>query len=49
MQQPVEQRRCYDTVAEHLTPFAEAAIRREDDCAALVTCADELEDQVAPV
>lgn len=47
MQQPVEQRRGDHAIAEHLTPFAEAAIGRQDDRAALVAGVDELEEQSA--
>lgn len=49
MQQPVEQRRSDHAIAEHFTPFAEAAIGRQDDRAALVTGVDELEEQIAAV
>ena len=47
VQQSVEQCGCDHMVAEHLTPFGEAAIAGEDHGAALVTCVDQLEEQIA--
>jgi hypothetical protein len=49
VQQPVEQRRGDNAIAEYITPFAEAAVGRQDDRAAFVAGIDELEEQVAAV
>lgn len=49
VQQPVEQRRGHHAVAEHITPFTEAAVGRQDDRAALVADVDELEDRLPPL
>ncbi len=46
MQQPVEQCGGDHRVAEHLTPFGEAAVGGEHHGALLVACADQLEEQV---
>jgi len=47
MEQPVEQRRGDDGIAEHPTSFGKAAIGGEDHGATLVARVDELEEQVA--
>ena len=49
VQQAVEQRRGHHAVTEHVAPFTEAAIGRQDDRAALVAGVDELEEQIAAV
>lgn len=49
VQQPVEQRCGDHAVGEHVAPFAEAAIGRQDDRAALVAGVDELKEQIAAV
>ena len=46
MQQAIEQGCGDNLVAEDVAPFAEAAVGGEDHGAALVTCVDELEEQV---
>ena len=49
VQQPVEYRRGDHRVAEHLAPFADRTVRRDQDAAALVAPRDELEEQVRGV
>lgn len=44
MEQPIQQRGGDDGIAEHLAPFGEAAIGREDHRALLVAGIDELEE-----
>jgi hypothetical protein len=45
-QEPVEDRRGEDLVAEDLAPFAEGLVRGQDDRTPLVSLGDHLEDQV---
>ena len=47
VQQPVEQRRGDDGIAEDLAPFGKAAVRGEDHGAFFVAGVDELEEQIA--
>ena len=49
VQQPVEYRRGDHHVTEHLAPFADRTVRRDQDAAALVAPRDELEEQVRGV
>jgi hypothetical protein len=46
VQKTVEERGADDGIAEDLAPFGEAAVRREDHRAFLVTGIDQLEEQV---
>jgi hypothetical protein len=46
VEQPVEQRGGDDGVAEHIAPFRKAAVRSQDHGALLVSCIDELEEQI---
>ena len=46
VQEPVQQGGGDHGIAEHLAPFAKAAVGGEDDGAALVAGVDELEEQV---
>ena len=46
MQQAVEDRRGDDGIAEDLTPLADGPIRGEQDAAAFVATADELEEDM---
>lgn len=48
VQQAVQQCGCDDGIAEHLAPFGEATVGRQDHRAAFVTGVDQLEEQVAP-
>jgi len=48
VQQSFEQCGCDRVIAEHLTPFGEAAIAGEDHGAAFVSGADELENRLPP-
>jgi hypothetical protein len=47
VEKTIEQRGGDDGVAEDLTPFGKAAVRREDHCAAFVAGVDELEEQIS--
>jgi hypothetical protein len=49
VQQPVEQRRGDHAIAEHVAPFTEAAVGRQDDRATFIAGIDELEKQVAAI
>ena len=46
MQQPVQDGRGHDRVAEHVTPVTERLIRGQQDAAAFVTCGNDLEQQM---
>jgi hypothetical protein len=47
VQEPVEERRCDDGVAEDLAPFRKTAVGGQDHSAPLVAGIDELEEQIA--
>ena len=47
VQQPIEQRGGNDGIAEHVAPFGEAAIGREDHRAFFISRVDQLEEQIA--
>ncbi len=47
MEQPVKEGGGDNGIAEDLAPFCEAAVRGEDNGAFLVSCIDELEEQIA--
>ena len=46
MKQPIEECGSDNEIAEDLAPFCEAAVRGEDHGAFLVSCIDELEEQL---
>ena len=46
MEQPIQQGRGDDGVAEHLAPLCKAAVGRQDHGSALITRVDQLEEQV---
>jgi hypothetical protein len=45
MSETVEQRRRHFGIAEHVCPFTEAQVRRDDDAGSLVELAQEMEEQ----
>ena len=46
MQQPVQDGRGHDRVAEHVAPVTERLIRGQQNAAAFVTCGNDLEQQM---
>ena len=42
----IEDGGCYDGIAEHGTPFADAAVTGEEDRTFLIAAADKLEEQM---
>lgn len=48
VKKPVQQGGRYNGIAEHLAPFGEAAIGREDHGAFFISLIDELEEEVGP-